>query len=57
MSDEDYSLRKQIAASLKANGVYADPFEIEDDILVEGALTDIVKVYLQWRSEIDGGLA
>lgn len=46
-------LKSQISADLKEAGVNAFPWELEDDILVHGALTDIVKVYRGWRSEID----
>lgn len=46
-------LKKDIAYALGQKGVAAYPFELEGDIYVEGALTDIVKVYLEWRSEID----
>jgi hypothetical protein len=46
-------LKKDIFEALKREGVSAYPWEIEGDIYVEGALTDIVKVYLEWRSEID----
>lgn len=64
MSDEEYweaeerveriaELKKEIADALTEVGVVALPWELEGDIYVEGALTDIVSVYLDWRSEID----
>lgn len=46
-------LKHDIAKALEREGVLAEPFRLEGDIYVEGALTDIVRVYLEWRSEID----
>lgn len=46
-------LKEGIAYDLGQEGVVAYPHYISNDIYVEGALTDIVKVYLDWRSEID----
>lgn len=46
-------LKQEISAALSNVGVGAYPYELEGDLYVEVALTDIVKVYLEWRSEID----
>lgn len=46
-------LKLDISKALRDVGVHADPFMLERDIYVGGALSNIVKVYLEWRSEID----
>lgn len=46
-------VQNEVSRALDRAGVTALPYLFEDDIYVEGALTDIVKVYLDWRSEIE----
>lgn len=57
LEDEDAErigyLKETISDALAKAGVVAYPNELENDILVDGALTDIVRVYLEYRSEID----
>lgn len=57
MEAEDFKrieeLVHQIAAALGASGVDAIPNSDAADVWVQGWLTDIVGVYLEWRSEID----
>lgn len=57
LEDEDAErigdLKREIGNALIRAGVNAYPYELENDILVHGALTDIIKVYLDYRSEID----
>ena len=64
MTDEDYDeqeeraeriseLKKRIAVQLEQAGVTALPWELEDDIYVEGPLTVILEALDGWRSELE----
>lgn len=46
-------LKRDIAKALERKGVEAYPADNMRDIYVHGWLTDIVAVYLEYRSEID----
>ncbi len=64
MTDEEYAkqeeraeriseVKKMIAVQLEQAGVTAMPWELEDDIYVEGPLTVILEALDGWRSELE----
>ena len=64
MTDEEYDeqeeraeriseVKKRIAVQLEQAGVTALPWELEDDIYVEGPLTVILEALAGWRSELE----
>lgn len=60
MSDQDdeyyerqSEVKKELTEALKSVGVNAWPWELEDDILVEGPLSVIMEFCQDYRSEIE----